>query len=181
VKHQQRVSTVGKFDQKDIGAVAKKDKMPNRRTGKDKDLVQKKKKKGEINLDKLRNKKMLNDIVEKQLSEICRKGKLFDIDITDCITQDSSDDSSDFSCLSHDHEHKRDLKKKKVKKDTCFGKSNKSSKKHAVSESTESVDSNSDSSNTSESDQNSKKKVFKSKRKVKSGMVAKASDDVQNP
>lgn len=37
---------------------------------------------------------MLNDIVEKQLSEICRKGKLFDI--TDCITQDSSDDSSDF-------------------------------------------------------------------------------------
>ena len=140
-------------------------------------------KKGEINLDKLRNKKMLNDIVEKQLSEICRKGKLFDIDITDCITQDSSDDSSDFSCLSHEHEHKRDLKKKKVKKDTCFGKSNNSSKKHAVSESTESVDSNSDSdsSNTSESDQNSKKKVFKSKRKVKSGMVAKASDDVQNP
>jgi hypothetical protein len=60
---------------------------------------------------------MLNDIVENQLSEICRKGKLFDIDITDCITQDSSDDSSDFSCLSHDHEHKRDLKKKKVKKD----------------------------------------------------------------
>jgi hypothetical protein len=50
-----------------------------------------------------------------------------------------------FSCLSHDHEHKRDLKKKKVKKDTCFGKSNKSSKKHAVSESTESMDSNSDS------------------------------------
>ena len=56
---------------------------------------------------------MLNDIVEKQLSEICRKGKLFDIDVTDCITQDSSDDSSDFSCLSHDHEQKRDLKKKK--------------------------------------------------------------------
>jgi hypothetical protein len=40
--------------------------------------------------------------------------------------------------------------------------------------------SDSDSSNTSESDQNSKKKVFKRKRKVKSGMVAKASDDVQN-
>ena len=72
---------------------------------------------------------MLNDIVEKQLSEICRKGKLFDIDVTDCITQDSSDDSSDFSRLSHDHEQKRDLKKKKVKKDTFFGKSNKSSKK----------------------------------------------------
>jgi hypothetical protein len=54
--------------------------------------------------------------------------KLFDIDITDCITQDSSDDSSDFSCLSHDHGQKRDLKKKKVKKDTFFGKSNKSSK-----------------------------------------------------
>jgi hypothetical protein len=47
-------------------------------------------------------------------------GKLFDIDVTDCITQDSSDDSSDFSRLSHDHEQKRDLKKKKVKKDTCF-------------------------------------------------------------
>jgi hypothetical protein len=45
---------------------------------------------------------MLNDIVEKQLSAICRKGKLFDIDVTDCTTQDSSDDSSDFSCLSHD-------------------------------------------------------------------------------
>ena len=113
VKHQQRVSTAGKFDQKDIGAVAKKDEKPNRRTGKDTDLVQKKKTKGEINLDKLRNKKMLNDIVEKQLSEICRKGKLFDIDITDCITQDSLDDSSDFSCLSHDHEQKRDLKKLK--------------------------------------------------------------------
>ena len=151
VKHQQRVSTAGKFDQKDIGAVAKKDEKPNRRTGKETDLVQKKKKKGEINLDKLRNKKMLNDIVEKQLSEICRKGKLFDIDITDCITQDSSDDSSDFSCLSHDHGQKRDLKKKKVKKDTFFGKSNKSSKKQFVSESTESMDSNSDSdsSNTS--------------------------------
>ena len=40
--------------------------------------------------------------------------------------------------------------------------------------------SNSDSSNTSESGQNSKKKVFKRKHKVKSGMVAKASDDVQN-
>jgi hypothetical protein len=63
------------------------------------------------------------------------------------------------------------------------GKSNKSSKKHAVSESTKSMDSNSDSdsSNTSESDGDSKKKVFKSKRKVKSGMVARASDDVQNP
>ena len=61
---------------------------------------------------------MLNDIVEKQLSAICRKGKLFDIDVTDCTTQDSSDDSSDFSCLSHDHEQKHDLKKKKVKKDT---------------------------------------------------------------
>jgi hypothetical protein len=71
-----------------------------------------------MNLDKLRNKKMLNDIVEKQLSEICRKGKLFYIDVTDCTTQDSSDDSSDFSCLSHDHEQKRDLKKKKVKKGT---------------------------------------------------------------
>jgi hypothetical protein len=70
---------------------------------------------------------MLNDTVEKQLSAICRKGKLFDIDVTDCTTQDSSDDSSDFSCLSHDHEQKRDLKKKKVKKDTFFGKSNKSS------------------------------------------------------
>ena len=57
VKHQQRVSTAGKFDQKNIGADAKKDEKPNRRTGKDKDLVQKKKKKGEINLDKLRNKK----------------------------------------------------------------------------------------------------------------------------
>jgi hypothetical protein len=113
VKHQQRVSTAGKFDQKDIGAVAKKDEKPNRRTGKDTDLVQEKKKKGEINLDKLRNKKMLNDIVGKQLSEICRKGKLFDIDVTDCITQDSSDDSSDFSCLSHDHEQNLDLKKKK--------------------------------------------------------------------
>ena len=113
VKHQQRVSTTGKFDQKDIGAVAKKDEKSNRRTCKDKDLVQEKKKKGEINLDKLRNKKMLNDIVGKQLSEICRKGKLFDIDVTDCITQDSSDDSSDFSCLSHDHEQNLDLKKKK--------------------------------------------------------------------
>ena len=113
MKHQQRVSTTGKFDQKDIGAVAKKDEKPNRRTGKDTDLVQEKKKKGEINLDILRNKQMLNDTVEKQLSEICRKCKLFDIDVTDCITQDSSDDSSDFSCLSHDHEKKRDLKKKK--------------------------------------------------------------------
>ena len=109
MRHQQRVSTTGKFDQKDIGAVAKKDEKPNRGTDKDKYLIQKKKKKGEINLDKLRNKKMLNDIVEKQLSEICRKGKLFDIDVTDCNTQDSSD----FSCLSHDHEQKRDLKKKK--------------------------------------------------------------------
>jgi hypothetical protein len=45
VKHQQRVSTTGKFDQKDIGAVAKKDEKPNRRTGKDTDLVQEKKKK----------------------------------------------------------------------------------------------------------------------------------------
>ena len=80
--------------------------------------------------------------------------------------------------MSHDHGQKRDLKKKKVKKDTFFGKSNKSSKKHAVSESTKSMDSNSDSdsSNTSESDGDSKKKVFKSKRKVKSGMVAKASE-----
>jgi hypothetical protein len=73
-------------------------------------------------------------------------------------------------------------KRKKVKKDTFFGKSNKSSKEQAVSESTESMDSNSDSdsSNTSESDQNSKRKDFKRKRKVNSGMVAKASDDVQN-
>ena len=61
---------------------------------------------------------MLNDIVENQLSEICRKGKLFDIDITDCITQNSSDDSSDFSCLSHDHEQKGGLKKKKAKKES---------------------------------------------------------------
>jgi hypothetical protein len=70
------------------------------------------------------------------------------------------------------------LKKEKVKKDTFFGKSNKSSKKHAVSESTKSMDSNSDSdsSNTSESDGDSKKKVFKSKRKVKSGMVARANN-----
>ena len=45
VKHQQRVSTTGRFDQKDIGAVAKKDEKPKRRTGKDKELVQKKKKK----------------------------------------------------------------------------------------------------------------------------------------
>lgn len=71
---------------------------------------------------------MLNDIVKKQLSEICRKGKSFDVDVADCTTQDSSDDSSDFSCVSHNHEHKRDLKKKKVKKDTFFGKSNKSAK-----------------------------------------------------
>jgi hypothetical protein len=42
---------------------------------------------------------MLNDIVEKPLLAICRKGKLFDIDVTDCTTQDNSDDSSDFSCL----------------------------------------------------------------------------------
>ena len=40
--------------------------------------------------------------------------------------------------------------------------------------------SNSDSFNTPESGPNSKKKVFKRKHKVKSGMVAKASDDVQN-
>lgn len=33
VKHQQRVSTAGMFDQKDIGAVTKKDEKPNRRTG----------------------------------------------------------------------------------------------------------------------------------------------------
>jgi hypothetical protein len=59
---------------------------------------------------------MLNDIVEKQLSAICRKGKLFDIDVTDCTTQDSSDDSSDFSCLSRNHEQKRDLKRKKLKR-----------------------------------------------------------------
>jgi hypothetical protein len=38
VKHQQRVSTTRKFDQKDIGAVAKKDEKPNRRTGKDKEI-----------------------------------------------------------------------------------------------------------------------------------------------
>ena len=57
MKHQQRVSPARKFDQKDIGAVSKKDEKPNRCTGKDKDLIQKKKKKGEINLDKLRNKK----------------------------------------------------------------------------------------------------------------------------
>ena len=64
-----------------------------------------------------------------------------------------------------------------------MNRNNKSSKKHAVSESIESMDSNSDSdsSNTSESDQDSKRKVFKRKRKVKSGMLAKASDDVQNP
>lgn len=43
------------------------------------------------------------------------------------------------------------------------------------------MNSNSESSYTSESDQDSKKKVFKSKRKVKSEMVAKSSDDVQNP
>ena len=113
VKHQQTVNTRGNFGQKDIGAVAKKDEKSNRRTGKDKDLVKKKKKKGEINLDKLRNKEMLNNIVENQLSEICRKGRLFDIDVTDCTTQDSSDDGSDFSCLSHDHEQTRYLKKKK--------------------------------------------------------------------
>jgi hypothetical protein len=57
---------------------------------------------------------MLNDIVEKQLSEICRKCKLFDIDVIDCTTKDSSDDSSDFSCLSHDNEEKGGLKKKKA-------------------------------------------------------------------
>jgi hypothetical protein len=39
---------------KDIGAVAKKDGRPNRHNGKDKDLVKKKKNKGEINLDKLK-------------------------------------------------------------------------------------------------------------------------------
>ena len=57
VKHQQTVSTTGKFGQKNIDAASKKDEKPNRRTGKDADLVKKKKKKGEINLDKLRNKK----------------------------------------------------------------------------------------------------------------------------
>jgi hypothetical protein len=45
-----------------------------------------------------------------------RKGKLFDIDVNDCTTQDSSDDSSDFSCLSRNHEQKRDLKRKKLKR-----------------------------------------------------------------
>jgi hypothetical protein len=70
-KHQQTVNTTGKFGQKDIGTGSKKDEKHNRRTGKDKDLVKKRKKMGEINLDKLRNKNMLNDIVEKQLSEIC--------------------------------------------------------------------------------------------------------------
>ena len=63
---------------------------------------------------------MLNDIVEKQLSEICRKCKLFDIDVTDCTTKDSLDDSSDFYCLSYDNEQKGGLKKKKAKKDTFF-------------------------------------------------------------
>ena len=57
VKHQQTVSTTGKFGQKNIDASSTKDEKPNRRTGKDADLVKKKKKKGEINLDKLRNKK----------------------------------------------------------------------------------------------------------------------------
>ena len=61
VRHQQTVSTIGKFGQKNIGAASKKDEKPNRRIGKDEDLVKKKKKKGEIKLDKLRNKKMLND------------------------------------------------------------------------------------------------------------------------
>ena len=37
VKHQQTVSTTGKFGQKDIGAGSKKDEKHNRRTGKDKD------------------------------------------------------------------------------------------------------------------------------------------------
>ena len=41
--------------------------------------------------------------------------------------------------------------------------------------------SDSNSSNISKSDQDSKKKVLRRKRKVKSGMVAKASDDVHNP
>ena len=120
VKHQQKVNTTGKFGQKDFGAGSKKDEKPNRRTDKDKDIAKKKKKKGEIKLDKLRNKNMLNDIVEKQLSEICRKCKLFDIDVTDCTTKDSLDDSSDFSCLSYDNEQKGGLKKKKAKEDTFF-------------------------------------------------------------
>ena len=51
VKHQQTVNTTGKFGQKDIGAGSKKDEKHNRRTGKDKDIAKKKKKKGEINLD----------------------------------------------------------------------------------------------------------------------------------
>ena len=102
---------------------------------------------------------MLNDIVEKQLSEICRKCKLFDIDVTDCTTKDSLDDSSDFYCLSYDNEQKGGLKKKKgyffsVRvisrlKYTPFPNQQNQwiqiQKIHAVSESTESMDSNSDS------------------------------------
>ena len=78
VRHQQTVSTIGKFGQKNIGAASKKDEKPNRRIGKDEDLVKKKKKKGEVNLGKLRNQTILNDTAEKQLLEICRKGKLFE-------------------------------------------------------------------------------------------------------
>jgi hypothetical protein len=37
-------------------------------------------------------------------------GKLFDIDVNDCTTQDSSD----FSRFSRNHEQKRDLKRKKL-------------------------------------------------------------------
>ncbi|CAG2225059.1 unnamed protein product [Mytilus edulis] len=170
------------------------------------------KRKGEINLDKLRKKKVLTKLVEKQLSDILKKNNLIDLVDSSESPHGSSTSEHDFS--SHLRKRKnKSLKKKsskvplqysdsdsddsihvpKVKsaKAKKFKKSGSSRvtkhKSRVISESSDSSDYDSfesstddDTSSTSGTDSSCKKKSLK-KRKVKSGMVAKASDDVQNP
>ncbi|CAC5409963.1 unnamed protein product [Mytilus coruscus] len=170
------------------------------------------KRKDEINLEKLRRKKVLTKLVEKQLSNILKKNNLIDLVDSSEIAQDSFDSEVDFS--SHLRKRsKKSLKKKSLKVQLQYSDSDSDDSIHVpkvksvktkklkksgssrvtkhksrvISESSDSSDYDSSesstddaTSNTSGTDSSCKKKSFK-KRKVKSDMVAKASDDVQNP
>ena len=57
-------------------------------------------KKGEINLEKLRKKKALSRLVEKQLSKILKHSNFIDLEENSEFSSDSSDDDSDFSVNS---------------------------------------------------------------------------------
>ena len=135
--------------------VSKKDKVSSSKE-KLKEKKAKKKTKGEVNLDVLRQDKVLNKLVEKQLMELAKSGTI-------SYSKPSTMTKAHFSESSESD-----------KSDSASD----SSAKHKVKKSSKScLPSDTDSSDSSESSE--KKKKHKKKRK--SGMVKKSSDHVKSP